>query len=252
MLKRISAFSFGYNLIEGGYPFIEAIEAVKNHVDDVYFVDCQSTDETRKVLEKLGVNILEGEWGNKAGDTLRKAHFLYKKCAGEIIVHFEADEVYDDSLISQIRLFIEKEHYDISVKRIQVEQNFQRVRWWPHFVHRVFPKDKYTLKDGNSTNRKDSPDMLYINSGGYLWDCTNCFRDNWLSRIDNQTKLWGNSNYLIAPEHINEKNTLDRFETIQRLKDPLWECQQTPLKIPKRLENLVGMIKYTPFKICCI
>lgn len=40
-----------HNDIEGGYPFVEAIEAVRGYVDNVYVVDMQSTDGTRGILE---------------------------------------------------------------------------------------------------------------------------------------------------------------------------------------------------------
>lgn len=246
-LPRISGFSFIHNAIEAGYPIVEAISVVKEYVDDVYVVDCASTDNTREILEKLKVNIIDGEWGDEAGKTLKKAHSLYKQCSGDVIVHFEGDEVYDPELMKSIKTFIEQGYQDISVKRIQVEQNFQRVRWYTHFVHRVFSKNSGTFKVGNTTNRKSIKSMLFVNKGT-LWDCTNCFRDNWIQRVDNQKQLWNNPAYLLVPLHAKESCEYDRFEAIEKLKEPHWNYTESPFNLPKSLARLVGSTKYNPYE----
>ncbi len=158
-MKTISGFTFVHNAIESGYPIVEAILAVYPYVDEIVIVDMQSTDGTRELLESFAnlyydresdfdpdfdhcpLRILNGFWGNEAGETLRQAHSKHVECSGDIILHFEADEVYDDRLVNKICRGIRYgDMEDIAVYRLQLEQNFQRCRWYPELVHRVFPR----------------------------------------------------------------------------------------------------------------
>lgn len=243
----ISGFSFIHNGIKGGYPFVEAIQAVRPYVNEICIVDMQSNDGTREVLEQLDVTIIKGEWGNQAGLTLAKAHSLYTQCKGDMIVHFEADEVYEDSLIREISTLLkagEVNHF--AVWRLQVEQNFQRIRWYPELVHRVFPKDSGVIKEGHTTNLHREAITLPVQHG-FLWDCTNCFRDNYLDRIIQQSELWGSVlNLTFTPLHTNHSSQIYFQELERELQDERWAWKTTPLKIPDILQNLVGMTQYKP------
>lgn len=244
----ISGFTFVHDALTGGYPILEAIQAVVPFVDEMAVVDMQSTDGTRELLEFLSIRIIDGEWGNKAGETLANAHALHKQCEGDIIWHFEADEVYDELLANKIHALITQGHQDISVQRIQIEQNFQRIRWYPHYVHRVFPKGS-VIKVGETTDQKDCDDMIYVDAKwGYLWDCCNCFRDNWENRIKKQSELRNGEelNTLYAPEHINLPNHLQLDTSQDYFKNPLWTSEFTPLDIPEILRPLVGQVRYDP------
>jgi hypothetical protein len=128
-MTTTSGFTFIHNAIESGYPIVEAIRSVQPFVDDVIVVDMQSTDGIRETLNKLKVRIINGFWGNQAGETLCQAHSLYRRCSGDIIIHFEADEVYEPQLLENIIHLINQGVTDIAVHRLQLEQNFQRCRW---------------------------------------------------------------------------------------------------------------------------
>jgi len=80
---------------------------------------------------------------------------------------------------------------------------------------------------------------------GLLWDVTNCFRDNWLARVEQQARLWGGEpNYCMVPLHANNDFKISREEAIKRLLEPHWEFKTTPLNIPDILKPLVGKTKY--------
>jgi glycosyltransferase involved in cell wall biosynthesis len=188
-MEMISGFTFIHNAIDSGYPIVEAIRAVQPYVDEIVIVDMQSTDNTKDILEQLAdidhknkleytynkgkyykhynIKIIDGYWGNEAGETLRQAHNQYRQCSGDVIIHFEADEVYDDRLIKYIVELIKYDHTDISVHRLQLEQNFQRCRWYPEPVHRVFPRLSHTRKEGHTTDRHPQA-MNDLRAGGWL------------------------------------------------------------------------------------
>lgn len=244
---KVSGYSFIHNGINGGYPFVEAIKMVQPFVDEMVIVDMESTDGTQDVLRKLGVKIIEGKWGSDAGDTLRQAHSQYWKCENDTILHFEADEVFDDRLIKRL-VYLAKfgPMRNYSVYRLQVEQNFQRIRWYPELVHRVFSKTDGVRKEGHTTNTHDLAEIVGVEYG-FLWDCTNCFRDNYLARISQQAELWhGKFNYTYAPLHINHESQLNRDTLATRLNERHWLWKKSPLKIPNILKSLVGVPKYDP------
>lgn len=242
MAIKVSGFTYIHNAIAGGYPLLEAIHSVIDYVDEMVVVDCASTDGTRKLLDRLGVRIIDGEWGSEAGETLKKAHALHTLCEGDVIVHFEADEIFDRDLIREVNLQIECGNYDLAVWRLQLEQNFQRCRWYPEPVHRVFPKGSVT-KDGHTTTRHKDAHQI-APEWGYLWDCASCFRDNWKTRFEQQARLWGHSEpiYRRVPLHFLQEPV--DFDVEAFLSEPQWTWQTTPFDIPEILRPLVGKTKY--------
>lgn len=263
-MTRVSGFTFVHNAIEGGYPIVDAIQAVYPHVDDVLVVDMQSTDGTMDVIAKASdkfgmVHIYkrEGEWApGAAGECLRKAHALHRHCTGDVIVHFEADEVWDDQLIHTAKYHIDRVgHENICVWRLQVEQNFQRIRWYPEPVHRVFPKG-IAVKDGHTTQEHHQQDyeewMTTLEpSYGLLWDVTNCFRDDWVQRWRNQAELWGSDPcYRWVGLHANDGFIKDyecAFSVQKLLVESHWTWATSPLALPDRLKAMVGYPSYSMF-----
>jgi hypothetical protein len=264
-ITKISGFTFIHNAIDSGYPIVEAIRAVQPYVNEVVIVDMQSTDGTRELLEKMAtipiydaygcnyavpLKIIDGKWGNKGGKTLRKAHRKYIKCEGDVIIHFEADEVYSDSLIRDVAGHVKASDPDnchISVMRLQLEQNFQRCRWYPEPVHRVFPRLSGLRKKGHTTDQHDKS-FLVAEKSGYLWDVTNCFRDNWFNRVNKQAELRrGNPQYIFTPIHTLHKSEFEETEAQQIIYgSKLWTLTNTPFDLPDILEPLVGVTKYEP------
>jgi hypothetical protein len=242
----ISGFSFIHNALHAGYPIAEAINAVAAFVDEVVVVDMQSNDGTRELLARLGVRILDGWWEPGRDEyCLSRNYALHTECRGETILHFEADEVYEKRLVFRlIDLARRGQVSDLAVYRIQVEQNFQRVRWYPHLVHRVFPRGS-TIKKGHTTNRASEAYPVDL-SWGFLWDITNCFRDNWLDRVEQQAELWGDPNYLMVAGHVNHDVIRRRELAEAALRDPRWTWKTTPLAIPAELQPLVGKVRYEP------
>jgi hypothetical protein len=241
---KISGFTFGHNLIDSGYPIIEAIQAVGNYVDEIVFVDMQSTDTTRQVIEIMGCQVIDGEWDNQAGETLARAHALHIHCKNDTILHFEADEVYDDDLAYEAYYQIQLGLKDLAVRRLQIEQNFQRIRWYPEPVHRVFQKG--TVKKVGHTTDLHTGTGLPIVAGGFLWDCTNCFRDNWFNRVEKQAELWNEEpKYRYVPLHFNQPIELHREQAHFLLSEPHWTFPISPLALPDSLQDLVGVTKYS-------
>ena len=249
MTISISGFTFVHNAIEGGYPFVEVIMALQPFVQEIVVVDAASTDGTRQVLERMcqrlgsQLRILDDEWGDQAGQTLARLHARHIECRGDIVIHAEGDEVYDGMLLGEVKRRILAGQHDLAVHRLQVSQNFQRCRWYPWPVHRVFPRGT-VRKVGETTDRKD--DAVVIGpEHGYLWDCTNCFRDNWVGRVQNQAALWhGVASFKAVPLHFNEGIEITDVGTF--LNQAHWFWKRSPFDLPGPLARLVGKARYEP------
>lgn len=243
MALKVSGFTFGYNLIESGYPIIEAVAAVRPFVDEIIAVDMLSKDDTWRVLRQICDRVLTGpDWAGCGRDATTKAFEYHAQCTGDIIILFEADEVYDEGLLAEIRMALEMGYTDIGVHRIQIEQNFQRIRAYPEPVYRIFPRG-----GGNYRNHPITcPEGILIlpPHAGLLWDCAGCFRDNWLKRKANQARVWGEPRHLMAAQHFALPNEISEAEELARLEEPHWTWRTTPLKIPWVLLPLVGKTKY--------
>lgn len=239
-----SGFTFVHNALVGGYPIREAVKAVQPFVSEVVAVDMGSTDGTREVLESLGCRVIDGKWGTKAEQTLKKAHALHTECKHENIIHFEADEVWDDFLITHI---IWRRLKSAIVHRIQVEQNFQRIRWAAHQVHRVFQRGTVTkaMDRGHTTDQHDEVQTILSPEYGVIWDCSYVFRDNHVERMKQNATLWNGEEpqYLRrTPQHFLEKPFADNLEKF--LAEPQWTWKTSPFRLPDVLKPLVGKTRY--------
>lgn len=241
-----SAFTLTHDCLRAGIPIIEAIEAVRDYVDEIVVVDMESTDGTLAVLKKLGARVWKAEWPHPDNprDTLNHAFELHTQCCkGETIIFFEADEVFDDRLLQTIRWEIIVGRNNLAVWRLQLEQNFQRCRWYPIPVHRVFPKGQGTYVQ-HPTNCCQPDTHTTPPSDGFLWDCSNCFRDNIEGRRQAHSEIFGTTRRLFVPEHFTQPVELLEVEEREILRQPYWEWTGTPFNIPAILRPLVGVTNY--------
>jgi len=238
----ISGFTFVFNAIEGGYPVAEAIAAVRPFVGELVAVDMGSTDGTRVLLERLGCRVLDGPcWGEGA---VEEAFAMEAECRGETVVHFQADEVYDRRLLEAVLGRLDAGARDLRVHRIQVEQNFQRVRWYPYPVHRVWRRGTVRPTHGAMTTDRDGEAETIPPEEGLLWDCAACFRGNWAARRRNQAAAWRHQRCLRVARHFAEPN--EYTDEVAFLAEPQWAWTRSPLDLPDVLKPLVGMERYRP------
>jgi len=235
----ISGFTLGHNLISGGFPIIEAVEAIKPYVDDIVAVDMNSDDQTNKVLQKLGCITITKRF-NKDQDAFNKCYYENNQCKHDNIIFFEADEIFSDELLKKIVKLVENDHKGFAVWRLQLEQNFQRCRWYPHPVHRI-------IKKGNDTYIKNP--VVFSSSiptipieEGFLWDVSSCFRDDVKARRAQAMLFWKQLRNLRVSNHFSEPNEFTNLDDF--LKEPQWLWKKSPFNIPLILNRLVGTTSY--------
>ncbi len=68
------------------------------------------------------------------------ANDLVAMCQYENVLYYQSDEVWHEDLLELMRQSFEQDIFDLSFWRIQYRENFQKVKWYPHPVHRVGKK----------------------------------------------------------------------------------------------------------------
>ena len=260
-MGMISAFTFIRNALHGGYPLLEAIAAVHPYVDETVVLDMGSDDGTYEILHGIAecnprIRVHQMEWDVSKGPAiLGEAHAKHAElCQGDVIVHMEADEIYDRSLIESVVDFIKIGNEQQLVWRLQVEQNFSRCRWYPTPCHRVFRKGTVT-KRGHSTVEHLTADLALAESfildpvpSGFLWDVTNCFRDQWWGRLEQNAELWNQGvQPRLVPLHAAERwDGLSEEQANEKLREPHWTFRKSPFDLPELLKFWVGQEHYFP------
>lgn len=232
----LTGFTHVHNPITKGQPFVEAILQVLPFVCEVIVVDMGSDDNTIDVIEHMSrtYNIKLLRYDGR--DNVMTYQQLAKT---KSILHFYPDEIYPKPLLNELYdLVVNCNTINISVLRIVVEQNFQRVRWYPEYVHRVFRRGNIKI-DGVTTNKAHLRRMHYVDERlGYLWAFQNCFRDNFLKSIDDYEWV------KIVQEHfLKEQNiTIDRIRKAKH-----WRWKSTPLQLPPIIKSHIGRTHYSPY-----
>jgi len=242
-MSAVSAFTFVHNSLLGGYPVAEAIAAVRPFVDEVVAVDMASTDGTRALLERHADEVYESPWDCE-GKPMDRAFLLHVRCAGDTILMFEADEIFDPRLAETCCRMARQGPLDLRVWRVQVSQNGQRLAWAPHPVHRVFPRGVGTYLE----NPVVAPDNIPVvpPEHGYLWDLTAWFRDCWRDRRRAHSEVWGRQRNVMPREHFLQSAELDDAGMEAALAEPHWEAKASPFALPDVVKLLVGMTRYEP------
>ena len=232
----ITGFTFTRNSVTKGEPFVEAILQVKPFVNEILVVDIESTDNTRDVLYDLGVTVIT------ATNNPDRVFELHQRAKFENIIQFYPNEIYSIPLLKEIKTLIAScSIRDISVLRLVIEQNFQRIRWYPEFVHRVFRRGN-VIKKGLSTNKEHLKRMVRIGpASDYLWACHYCFRENWADQFSLEEDICTR----LVPNHFIGDNHFNNITNV--CKAPHWKYKSTPFRIPTILNKHVGVSKYNPY-----
>ncbi len=113
MKPKITALAITYNEEENVNRYIENL----SFVDEIIFVDSQSTDNTVKIAEKLGVKVIQ----RKFDDFSNQRNFAIQQAKNDWIVFFDLDEIMTPSLEKEI---IKKITYPSDKVAYFVKRNF--------------------------------------------------------------------------------------------------------------------------------
>jgi hypothetical protein len=157
----VSACVFIRDCFKGAFCLFESVASLLPYVDEFVVMDLGSTDGTLEILrditdanQKMKL-IVEDEFPEEdAGVFATLANDLIAFCRNEAVLYYQADEVWHPDLLKLMEAELQAGNYDLAFWRIQYRDNFQKVKWFPHLVHRVGLKDDFNfVGDGMTSDR---------------------------------------------------------------------------------------------------
>jgi glycosyltransferase involved in cell wall biosynthesis len=108
---RLSGCMIIKNGLRLGYPFVEAITAVMDHVDEMIVVDGESDDGTWDILTRMAavcskLVLSQQPWSSdtQGGRAIAKAtNHALSACPGSHVLYVQADEIYTDDNLRRLR-----------------------------------------------------------------------------------------------------------------------------------------------------
>jgi glycosyltransferase involved in cell wall biosynthesis len=257
-----------------GYCLWESMWTLLPVLDELVVLDLGSTDDTFQTLKEIAavnkkVKIVQGQFpqGTNANEFAILANDVISITKYDNVLYWQADEIWHPVLVNLMWEQLQKGNFDLSFWRIQFQENFQRVKWFPHPVHRVGRKGNFRFaisdegkgynSDGMNTTRVNDAQLCSSYDGGYFlrWgemgeegikpyigemitdvSNTGAFFENIISKRKAHGPFW-NEDCSIAGEpcdqwYAREKN------------NPNWKKTTTPFNIPPILTYHLGAQTY--------
>ncbi len=272
MSYNLSACVFIRNTFEGAFCIFESMATLLPLVDEFIVMDLGSIDGTYEILLSIAeanpkVNVVQGEFSKIDANVFATlANDLIAMCSNQNVIYYQADEIWHETLVNLMRLEFDQGNFDLKFWRVQLRENFQEIKWFPHFVHRVGQKDNFNfVGDGMNTDRYLEPKLCYSDYGdGWFpnWSTeykdtaselpldemimdvslVGAFLENIPERRRMHTPFW---NEPITSMPADEDGlSIDEWMTRER-DNPNWDKLTTPFNISSIMEGHLGAKLYS-------
>lgn len=175
MSYQLSGCVFVRDTFRGAFCLFESLHQLLPVLSECLIMDLGSTDGTLEVLQDIAhhnpkVKLIPGEFSyTDAGVFATLANELVALCSNDRVLYWQSDEIWHEDLVQIMRQRFEQGDFDLSFWRIQYRDNFQKVKWFPHLVHRVGEKP-YLYPDGQNRFHFDGDGM----NTNRVWDAKIC------------------------------------------------------------------------------
>lgn len=272
MNYNLSACVFIRNTFEGAFCIFESMATLLPLADEFIVMDLGSTDGTYETLLEIAdvnpkVNVVQGEFSKIDANVFATlANDLISLCSNQNVLYYQADEIWHENLVSLMRQEFDQGNFDLKFWRVQLRENFQKIKWFPHFVHRVGQKGNFNfVGDGMNTDRYFEPKLCYsAHDSGWFpkWSTVfehnpellplkemildvslvGAFLENIPERRRMHTPFW---NEPITSMPADEDGlSIDEWMTRER-GNLNWDKLTTPFNIPSIMEWHLGKKRYT-------
>lgn len=159
MSYNLSGCVFIKDCFVGAFCLFESLYQLLPLVDEMIIMDLGSTDGTFEELQGINSNpkirLYKHEWPfTDANVFATLANDLVAMCQNENVLYFQADEIWHEDLIERMKGEFEQGNFDLAFWRYQTRENFQKIKWYPHPVHRVGKRNNFNFTgDGMNTDR---------------------------------------------------------------------------------------------------
>ena len=258
--------------MRGAFCTFESLHQLLPLCDEVLIMDLGSTDGTLEALQDIAyhnpkVKLIPGEFSyTDAGVFASLANDLMALCSNDRVLYWQSDEIWHEDLVQLMRQRFDNGEFDLSFWRIQYRDNFQKVKWFPHLVHRAGIRGNHLnegknnfefVGDGMNTTRSWDAKICSSYGGEYFprWgdmgqdgikpyvnemitdiSLVGGFRDNIPDRRRMHAPFW------------HEEPTIEGKQESQWYAEALgnddWTRPESPYNLPDILKWHVGRVKY--------
>jgi len=269
MSYNLSGCVFIRNCFRGAFCLFESMYQLLPLCDEFIVMDLGSDDGTRQVLAEIEtanpkVRVVDAEIPYyDAGVFATLANDLIEMCENETVLYYQADEIWHEDLVDLTRLRLEEGERNLSFWRVQLKHNFQSIKWFPHPVHRLAPKDNFNFT-GDGMNTQQVYGVLMCSTWGIEYfmqwgdrykhnpvalptsemildvSLTGGFLDNIPDRRRMHLPFWGEGDVMPADEG---GMGVDEWYIAQQDR-PEWDLHSTKFNIPDIMKYHLGKRKY--------
>lgn len=269
MSYNLSGCVFIRNTFKGAFCLFESMYQILPFCDEMIVMDLGSDDGTLEVLNEIAarnpkIEIVHSKfYENDAAIFAKLANDLVKMASHPHVFYFQSDEIWHENLIGLTKQALDEGRRDLTFWRVQLRYNFQQMKWYPHPVHRVAPKDNFVFtQDGMNSNRVfDVPVVGNWDLSHYrLWDpdysshpvdmpfdemvldvsLTGAFLDNIPDRRRMHLPFWHEGEVMPGDEG---GLPIDTWHNQQRMNQD-WYRRDTPFNIPQIMRYHLGKRRY--------
>jgi glycosyltransferase involved in cell wall biosynthesis len=271
MSYNLSGCVFIKDCFKGAFCLFESMYQLLPLCDEFIIMDLGSTDGTLEVLEEIAnsnskIHLIEEQEFPyyDAGVFASLANELIDRCNYPNVLYYQADEIWHENLVELTHQALREGKRDLSFWRVQLKYNFQYIKWFPHPVHRIGPKNNFVFdNDGMNTKRvfdttmvssyglgeftqwgdkyKFSPVALPTNEMVLDVSLTGGFLDNIPDRRRMHLPFWNEPDVMPADE---QGMSVDDWYNYQK-SNPEWDLHSTKFNVPEIMKYHLGKPRYT-------
>lgn len=259
----VSACVFIRNNLVGAFCLLESMISLMPLVSEFIVLDFGSTDGTLEVLKGISSNnskvkLFQTKLAERkdANQFATLANDLIDLATYDNVLYYQADEVWHPNLLTKMNNKLEEGKFDLSFWRIQFRENFQKIKWFPHVVHRVGKKKNFNfVGDGMNTNRYLEPEICsdYDKSWFPLWGATDPMAIPVTDMITDVSQIGAFIGNIKTRRELHlpfwhEDFQIEGMDGDSWLKKEAlnenWYKDESPFKIPPLLAYHLGYAKY--------
>ena len=166
-MYNLSGCVFIKDCFKGAFCLFEGMHQLLPLCDEFIIMDLGSTDGTFEILRELEacnakIKVVQSEFRKQDASVFADlANELIAMCEYDTVLYYQADEIWHEDLIQLTIQAISDGKHNLSFWRVQLKYNFQRIKWYPHPVHRIAPKDEFNFTgDGMNTDKTFDAEMV--------------------------------------------------------------------------------------------